>query len=162
MRDYQRYAAVVAVFAAVLYAALLVAAFGMISLLADIEVIPVTDAGPLVGPGMAAAAVLLVFALLLWLGLRASPRRQRVALGYAAGTGIAAFLGFVAAGSVLYLLGNGPLFSGLTFAAAVLREPFAATTGILAFVVTLLYSLVLASRMNENGRPLWPWERPDE
>ena len=161
MREYQRYAAVVAVFAAVLYAALLVAGFGMISLLADIEVIPVTDAGPLVGPGMA-AAVLLVFALLLWLGLRTSPRRQRVALGYAAGTGIAAFLGFVAAGSVLYLLGNGTLFSGLTFAAAVLREPFAATTGILAFVVTLLYSLVLASRMNEHGRPLWPWERPDE
>jgi hypothetical protein len=43
----------------------------------------------------------------------------------------------------------------------VLRGPFAATTGILAFVVALLYSLVLASRLNEYGRPLWPWERPD-
>jgi hypothetical protein len=161
MRDYQRYAAVVAVFAAVLYAALLVAGFGLISLLADLEVIPVADAGPLVGPGMATAAVVLVFVLLLWLGLRASPRRQRVALGYAAGTGVAALLGFVVAGGALYVLGNGEPFSGLTFAAAVLRGPFAATTGILAFVVALLYSLVLASRLNEYGRPLWPWERPD-
>jgi hypothetical protein len=162
MRDYQKYAMIVAVFAAVLYAAVIVAAFGMISLLTNLEVIGVPDAGPLVGPSMAAAAVVLVFILMLVLGLRTRPNRQRVAVGYALGTGLAAVGAFIIVGAILYPLGSGRPFDAVTFAASALASPFAAATGILGFVVTLLYSVILASRVGEHGRPLWPWERGND
>ncbi|MDJ0325043.1 DUF6121 family protein [Cryobacterium sp. PH31-AA6] len=162
MRDYQKYAAVVAVFAAVLYGALVVAAFGMISLATDLDVISQTDAGPLVGPSMAAAAVVLVFVLMLTLGLRDRPNRQRVAVGYSLGTGVAAFAGFIVVGAILYPITSGRAFDALTFTETTLARPFAATTGVLAFTVTLLYSVILASRVGEHGRPLWPWERPGD
>lgn len=162
MRDYQKYATVVAVFAAVVLAALLVAAFGMISLLTDTDVISDPDAGPLVGPIMTAAAVVLVFTLMLLLGLRTRPENQRVAVGYSLGTGIAALGVFVLVGAVLYALGAGLPGDSVGFAASVLLGPFAVTTGILSFIVTLLYSLVLASRMPERGRPKWPWEHDDD
>ncbi|TFC91826.1 MULTISPECIES: DUF6121 family protein [Cryobacterium] len=166
MRDYQKYATVVAIFAAVLLAALLVAAFGLISLLADTDVISDPNAGPLVGPVMTAAAVVLVLILMLLLGLRTRPENQRIAVGYSLGAGFAALAVFVLVGGVLYALGTGVPAdtAGLPgdsagFAASVLLGPFAVTTGILAFIVTLLYSLVLASRMPERGPPQWPWER---
>ena len=169
MREYQKYATVVAVFAAVLLAALLVASFGMISLLADTDVISDPNAGPLVGPGMTAAAVVLVFTLMLLLGLRTRPVNQRVAVGYSLGSGLAALGAFVLVGAVLYALGAGVPAdtAGLPgdsvgFAASVLLGPFAVTTGILSFIITLLYSLVLASRMPERGRPKWPWEQGDD
>ena len=162
MREYQKYATVVAVFAAVLLAALLVASFGMISLLTDTDVISDPDAGPLVGPIMTAAAVVLVFTLMLLLGLRTRPENQRVAVGYSLGTGFAALGIFVLVGAVLYALGAGLPGDSVGFAASVLLGPFAVTTGILSFIVTLLYSLVLASRMPERGRPKWPWEQGDD
>ncbi|WP_166785823.1 DUF6121 family protein [Cryobacterium sp. TMT1-62] len=169
MRNYQKYATVVAVFAAVLLAALLVAAFGMISLLTDTDVISDPNAGPLVGPFMTAAAVVLVFTLMLLLGLRTRPENQRIAVGYSLGTGVAALVVFVLVGGVLYALGTGVPTdtAGLPgdsvgFAASVLLGPFAVTTGILSFIVTLLYSLVLASRMPERGPPKWPWEQGED
>ncbi|HSP76614.1 MAG TPA: DUF6121 family protein [Cryobacterium sp.] len=169
MREYQKYATIVAIFAAVLLAALLVAAFGMISLLADTDVISDPKAGPLVGPLMTAAAVVLTFILMLLLGLRTRPENQRVAVGYSLGTGFAALGIFVLLGAALYAIGTGVPAdtAGLPgdsvgFAASVLLGPFAVTTGILSFLITLLYSLVLASRMPERGRPKWPWERDDE
>ena len=159
MRDYQKYATVVAVFAAVLLAALLVAAFGMISLLANTDVISDPNAGPLVGPGMTAVAVVLVFTLMLLLGLRTKPENQSVAVGYSLATGFAALGAFVLVGVVLYALGAGLPGDSVGFAASVLLGPFAVATGILSFIITLLYSLVLATRMPERGRPKWPWEQ---
>ncbi|MBG6056981.1 fatty acid desaturase [Cryobacterium sp. MP_M5] len=162
MRDYQKYATVVAVFAAVLYAALIVAAFGMISLATNLDVISEPDAGPLVGPSMAAVAVLLVFVLMLTLGVATRPDRQRVAVGYSFAAGIAAFGIFIVTGAILYAAGDGQPFHVLTFSAAMLLSPFSLATGILAVVVTLAYSWLLASRVGEHGRPLWPWERRDD
>lgn len=162
MRDYQKYATILAVFAAVLYAALLVAAFGLISLATNLDVISEPDAGPLVGPSMTAAAVLLVFVLMLALGVGTRPDRQRIAVGFAFASGIAAFGIFIATGAFLYAAGDGQPFHVLTFSAAMLLSPFALTTGILAFVVTLTYSWLIASHVGEHGRPLWPWERRDD
>ena len=159
MREYQKYATVVAVFAAVLLAALLVAAFGMISLLADTDVISDPNAGPLVGPGMTIAAAVLVFVLMLLLGLRTRPENQRVAVVYSLATGFGALAAFVLTGAVLYALGAGLPGDSGGFAVSILLGPFAVTAGILAFIITLLYSLVLASRMPERGRPKWPWEQ---
>ncbi|HKH07380.1 MAG TPA: DUF6121 family protein, partial [Agromyces sp.] len=48
---------VVAAFSAALYLALVVCAYGFVSLLADIEVVASGSAGPLVGPAIVAAAV---------------------------------------------------------------------------------------------------------
>jgi hypothetical protein len=162
MRDYQKYAAIVAVFAAVLYAALIVAAFGLISLVTNLDVISAPDAGPLLGPSMAAAAALVVFVLMLLLGLRTRPENQRIAVGDSLGTGFAAFASFVLVGAILFALNSGPPADGIAFAGSLILGPFAATVGILGFIVTLLYSMVLASRMPERGRPLWPWERRDD
>jgi hypothetical protein len=162
MREYQKYATIVAIFATVLYLALLVAAFGLISLGTNQDVIDDPDAGPLVGPSMAGAAVVLVLVMMLILGTQTPPERQRIVIGYSFATGVAAIGVFIATGALLYAAGSGLLFSVLTFSADMLMRPFAWTVGILAFLITLVYSWILASHVGEHGRPLWPWERRDE
>lgn len=158
MRDYQKYAVVVAAFAAVLYLSLLVAGFGLVSLLTDREVIDEPLAGPVLGPVMAGVAVVLVFALMVKLGITTRPERQRVALAYAVGSGFAAAASYVVIGGVgLALQGGG----GLAFAGSLLLSPFSAITGALAAAVVLSYSLILAAQQGQHRRPLWPWERDD-
>ena len=162
MRDYQKYATIVAVFATVLYAAVVVAAFGMISLITNLDVIADRSAGLLVGPTMAAAAIVLVFVMLLLLGVKTPPDKQRVVVGFAVATGIAAYGLFIVTGAILVAAGNGDPFAVLIFSASMLASPFAISVGVLAFIVALTYSILLASHYGEHGRPLWPWERRGE
>jgi len=162
VQDYQKYATIVASFATVLYLSLVVAALGLISLATDREVIPETDAGPLVGPSMVGGAVILVFVMLLMLGVGGPAARERVAVGWAFLTGLCALLVFILVGAVLYAIDTGALVQLLIFAAAQLQSPFPWATGILAMIVTLVYSWILAARVGEHGRPLWPWERRGE
>jgi uncharacterized membrane protein (DUF485 family) len=159
MRDYQKYATTVAVFATVLFGALLVAAFGMVSLVTNTDVIADRSVGPLVGPAMTAAVILLVLVMLLSLGVNTPPEKQRVAVGYSLVAGVGALLLYVLAGVVLMAFGTGDLVAATLFGGAMLGSPFAITAGFLAFLVTLVYSILLASHWGENGRPLWPWER---
>lgn len=162
MRDYQEYATILAVFTAALYLALVVAAFGLISLATNTDVVSQPDAGPLVGPVATGAAVLAVFILLLVLGVNTPPEQQRIRIGFAFGTGLAAVGALVVTGGVLYAVAVGELVGILTFAGAMLLSPFAAATGGLAFLVVLVYSWILAAHIGEQGRPLWPWERRGE
>ncbi|TFB96795.1 hypothetical protein E3O42_16795 [Cryobacterium adonitolivorans] len=162
MRDYQKYAAILAVFATVLYAAVLVAAFGMISLATNLDVIADRSAGPLVGPTMSAAATVLVLLMLMLFGLRTPPDKQRVAVGFAVATGVTAYALFISTGAILVAAGNGEPLAGLLFSGSMLGSPFAISVGVLAFLVALTYSILLASRYGEHGRPLWPWERRGE
>lgn len=162
MRDYQKYATTVAVFATVLFAALVVAAFGMVSLVTNVDVIADRSVGPLVGPIMTAAVVLLVLVMLLILGVNTPPEKQRVAVGFALATGAAAFLLYILVGAILVTVGNRDAVAGVLFGSSLLGSPFAFTVGVLAFLVTLTYSILLASHYGENGRPLWPWERRGE
>lgn len=162
MRDYQKYATIVAVFAAALYAALIVACFGVISLAMNMDVIRDPDAGSLVGPVMTVVAVVVVFVLMLLLGVRTPPERQRIVVGYALGTGFAALAAFLLTGALLHGRGEGVLANLLSFPLELLVAPFSWTVGILAFVVTVAYSWLLAARFTERGRPLWPWERRGE
>jgi len=162
MRDYQKYATIVAVFATVLYAALLVAAFGLISLATNLDVIADRSAGPLVGPTMAAVSVLLVLLMLVLLGVNTPPDKQRVVVGFAVATGIAAYGLFIATGAILVAAGNGDPFGVILFAGSMLASPFSLSVGALAFIVALSYSILLASHYGEHGRPLWPWERRGE
>jgi FtsH-binding integral membrane protein len=156
VRDYQKYAIVVSVFAAVLYLSLIVAGFGVVSLITDREVIDEPLAGPVLGPVMAGVPVVLVFALMVKLGITTRPEHQRVALGYAIGSGFAASATFVVVGAVGFALEGG---AAAPFAGTLLTSPFTVITGLFGAIVVLSYSLILATQQGQRGRPLWPWER---
>ncbi|NUU06989.1 hypothetical protein [Leifsonia sp. C5G2] len=163
MRDDRTYATVIAFFAAGLYLALIVAAFGLVSLATDTEVVADPAMGPLVGPVMVGAATLMLLVFLIVLGTRVPADRQRVSPGVALGVGVACYAVYAAAGAVAGSLADpgGPLRYVL-FAFAQLGGWPAITAGIAAFVVTLLFQLVLVGRFRQRGRPRWPWERDDD
>ncbi|MFP3466299.1 hypothetical protein [Leifsonia sp. SIMBA_070] len=163
MRDERAYATVVAFFAAGLYAALLVAAFGLISLATDSDVIGDAKVGPLVGPTMVIAATLMLLVFLIALGVRVPPEQQRVSLGVAFGVAVACYAVFIAAGGVAGTLGDpGDPLHYFLFAFSQLARWPAITAALAAFAVTLLYQLVLVGRFRQRGRPRWPWEHDDD
>jgi Family of unknown function (DUF6121) len=162
MREERRYAAVVAAFATILYLACVVAAFGLISLYTNRDVIVEADAGPLIGPVMTAVATVALFGGLLWVGLRVPAERQRLSPLAALGVGAVCYLLFVFVGSVLYSFGSHVESPFLAFWFSNAASAFSLTTGIVAFVVVLAYQLVLIGRFRQRGRPLWPWEHKDD
>ncbi|WP_431245473.1 DUF6121 family protein [Leifsonia xyli] len=162
MRDERAYATVVAFFAAALYAALLVAAFGLIALATDSEPIDDPAAGPLLGPIMVVAATLMLLVFLIVIGTRVPADRQRVSPGVALGVAVACYAVYIAAGGVVGAIAHpGDPFHYVLFALGQLLRWPAITVAIGAFVVTLLYQLVLVGRFRQRGRPLWPWEHDD-
>ncbi|MGN7797907.1 DUF6121 family protein [Leifsonia sp. 22587] len=163
MRDDRAYATVVAFFAAGLYLALLVAAFGLISLATDTDVIGDPQVGPLVGPTMVIAAAVMLLVFLIVLGTRVPADRQRVSPGVALGVGVACYAVFIAAGGIAGAFGDpgDPLHYFLFALSQLVRWP-SITAGVAAFAVTLLYQLVLVGRFRQRGRPRWPWERDED
>lgn len=162
MREERAYAIVVACFAAGLYLAVLVAAFGLISLGTDTEVIPDRSAGPLVGPIMAGVAVAVLLVLLIRTGIRVPGEQQRIAPLTALGAGLACYLAYCLTGGVAGALATGDLLHFALFAAGQLASLYAIAVGVAAVVVMLLYQLVLVGRFRQRGRPRWPWEQPDD
>ncbi|WP_100343555.1 DUF6121 family protein [Compostimonas suwonensis] len=151
-----------AAFSAMGYGALLVAAFGILSLLTDRDVIDDPDAGPLVGPVMTVAAILFVLLVLVRVG-RATPlARQRPRLWLSLGVGLGAYLVFALVGALAFSIGTGAVLGFLGFAFSQLISPFAVAAGVAAIVVTLLFSLILASRGGGSERPEWPWEHNEQ
>ena len=163
MRDDRAYAAVVAVFAAFLYLAIVIAAFGLLSLATDTEVITDPKAGPLVGPIMTGSATVLVLVCLIAIGTRVPGDKQRIAPGIAIAMGFGAYFVYAAAGGIAGGAGDPaePLHY-LLFAFAQLGSWYAITVGLAAFLITLLYQLVLVGRFRQRGRPRWPWEHDDD
>lgn len=161
MANFSRYAGTVAVFAAVLYAALVVATFGMISLYADRDVIADPTAGPLVGPIMASVSILIVLLCFVAIAVRVPAEKQRISSAVAALIGFGAYLFFCISGSIMVGAGSGDPFGFMTFLASQLASPFAIAVGILAFIITILFMLVLATKVGEGKRPKWPWEKHD-
>ncbi|MCX7523194.1 DUF6121 family protein [Microbacterium sp. STN6] len=162
MKEFQRYALGVAIFAAVLYVALVIAAFGFISLAANVDVIGERDAGVVVGPVMVATSAVVVLVSLISIGVRIPPERQRISIGGSVGVGIAALIGYVGIGSAVYAAGRGDPIAFVLFAARNLISPFALGAAALAAIVAFLYMLVLATHVGDNGGPRWPWERRGE
>lgn len=163
MRDERAYAAVVACFAAGLYLALLVAAFGLLSLATNTEVISDPTVGPLVGPVMTGAAVVMLLVFLIVIGIRVPAERQRVSPAVAFGVGVACYAVFIGAGGVAGAAGDpSDPFRYFLFAFAQLGSWYSIIVGIAAAVVTLLYQLVLVGRFRQRGRPRWPWERDED
>jgi hypothetical protein len=159
---FRKYAATVAVFASGLFLALLIAVFGVISLLAGIEVIADPRAGELAGPIATAAATLLVIGCLLLIALRIPESRQRVAPLASLGIGVGAYLAWSLFAALAFLFGRGDPVGALIFFGGILLGPFAISVGVIAFVIALLFTLVLASRVGDRGRPRWPWEKDEE
>lgn len=162
MSGFRRYAAFMAVFAGVLYAALVVAVFGLLSVLLDRDVISDPNAGPIAGPVMAAVSVLIVFFALLSIALRVPREKQRVSVAAAVLVGFGAYFFFAVAGGVLLGAGRGDPFGFVIALGAQLFSPFALAAGVIGFVVVLLDMIVLATHVGDRGRPRWPWEKHDD
>ncbi|NEN04495.1 hypothetical protein G3T36_01285 [Diaminobutyricibacter tongyongensis] len=162
MREDRNYATVVAFFASFLYLAILVAAFGLISLYSNIEVIDVADAGPLVGPVMVGCATVAVLVSLVVRGRSVPADEQRIAPLAALLIGVIAYVVFVLSGGIAYAIGGDEPLGFLTFSFHMFASWFSLATGIAAAVVAFVYQLVLVGRFQQKGRPRWPWERDDE
>jgi hypothetical protein len=153
----RRRAWVVAGFAAALLLALVVCAFGFVSLLTDAEVVADPEAGRLVGPAIVAASV---GAVLVFLGLRL-PREhglvamtlQGVLLAWSAG---------VVAGTIAYGLATGTVLAALLFALSFMTLGFGVLVPALTALVVPLAAVTARAEAGGAERPRWPWERDDE
>ncbi len=148
---------VIAGFATALYLALVVAAYGFVSLLTDADVISSEEAGRLVGPAIVGAAVL---AVLLHLG-RALRHPERVL----AGTLLAAVWAWVAAVVVAivgYAVATGTVLASLIFGLGFGVGWFGLLIPVLAAIVAWLALLVAGAQSGGIERPRWPWERDEE
>ncbi|MCC6270135.1 MAG: hypothetical protein IT190_02535 [Microbacteriaceae bacterium] len=130
---------------AALYGAVLLAIDGVISLLADRDVIVEADAGPLVGPIMAFSAVCVVFLSVLS-GLRPVPGGVRFPLGPALLTGLAVYLLSPSIGAIVYVFGQEQLLSGVHFFVRYLLSPFVLAAALLAVVTILLLPAIALAR----------------
>lgn len=140
-------------FATVGFFALLVAGFGLLSLLTDAEVLPVAGLGQLPGVGGATLAVV-VFAATTWLAIR----RPHPSYGAVAPIVVATFLA--------YLLGvaAGAVFAGIGAASAVAAVGGFATSWfavVLASTAFVAGWAAVALVRTRASRPRWPWERGD-
>ncbi|MGR0319254.1 DUF6121 family protein [Agromyces sp. ZXT2-3] len=147
----------VAGFAAALDLALIVATFGFVSLLADLEPIPDPAAGRLVGPitiGAAVGALLLLLGTTLGRGIR-SWSLAGLALLVTWATG-------VVAGTIAYAASTGTILAAFLFALSFMSVGFGLIIPIASALVALLAAVTV--RAGEGGveRPRWPWERDDE
>lgn len=151
-------ATAVACFATVLYLALVVCAFGFVSLLADVDVVSVAGTGALVGSAMLAAAVLAVGVALVRDARRRGPRERRPR-AWPFVVGLAAGAAYVLSGAALVALEERSWFGGVLFASATLTSAFPYLVVVLAAVVALADVAVADAR--PGGAARWPWEREE-
>ena len=153
----RRPAWVVAAFATALYLAVVVCAYGFVSLATDAEVIPSAAAGLLVGPSIVGASVL---ALLLHLAraLRAPGRTLRIVVLAAVWSWVAAVLVAV----VAYAIGTGTALAALLFGLGFGVSWFGLLIPAVAAVIAWFAAAVARAQAGGAERPLWPWERDDE
>ena len=143
-----------AVLVALGWGAAVVAANGFVSLLADLEVDPLADAGPLVVP----IAVLVALVALLVRLLRVQDRTAWLPLE----CGVLVYLVQLLVGALVYLVVRGSPADGLLWIATQAASPFQITDAALALVAGLIMLLVLRAQAAGARRPRWPWERDDD
>ena len=126
----------VAVMTTVLYGAVLVATYGIISVLADRDVVSEPDAGPLVGIAMTGTALVIMFFAMLG-GLR--PDRARgIPVARALVTGLGVYLLSTLAGALMYAIVTGRLPAFIVFLGNYLLSPFVISSGVIATLFILL------------------------
>lgn len=149
------YGLALAGFAAFLYLALVVCAFGVLSLLLDQDVVPERDAGPILGP--VSVAVCVVAVLIAMITLAARPAVHRV-IGPSLLTGVVVYLLFLLTGGALYGLGKQEPSEILGWMLHHAPTAFALAAGVLAAAVQTAFLLLLARRDAGGGTPHWGWE----
>ena len=136
---------------AIAWASTVIAADGFLSLLLDTEVVPLRDAGPLVGPIALLVAVAALLALLL--------ARTRTVTGWLAlECAVVAYLSLVLAGAAAYGVVRGSAAGALVYAGGTATSVFTMVATVLAAVAGLVQLLVVRARASGAGRPRWPWE----
>lgn len=153
----RRNAWVVAAFAAALDLALVVCAWGFVSLLTDAEVISSAEAGRLVGPAAVGASVA---AVLLHLARRLrEPSRMTATVLLA---GLWSWLALVVVAAIAFSIATGTVLASLMFGLAFGVGWFGLLVPVVAILVASLAVLVARGRQGGMQRPRWPWERDDE
>lgn len=153
-----RNAWVIAGFATALYLAVVVCAYGFVSLLLDVEVVADPRAGVLVGPAAVGASVL---AVLLTLGLRL--RRPRHLAGTVVIAAVASWLALVIVAMIGHVLGTtGGVLESVLFGLGLGIGWFGLLVPAAAAVIASLAVVVARGRAEGMERPRWPWERPGE
>ena len=162
MREYRKYAITVVAFSVALYVALIVASFGVLSLLLDRDVINETDAGALLGPIMVTTAALALVWVVLSAVLRSPERLTHVPPLPIFMAGTAGYLGYCVSGGVFYGLGAGELFRSVVFIGGEMMSPFAISVAVSGWLIAFLFFVVLLGRPANGGAPEWPWEKNDD
>ncbi len=148
-------------FSVVLYVALIVAAFGVLSLLLNRDVIDQADAGALLGPLMITIAVLALVWVLLSSVLRSPERLTHVPPLPIFVAGIAAYVSYCVFGGVIYSLSVGELFRLVVFIGGEMTSPFAIAIAVTGWLIGFLFFVVLLAKPDGAGAPAWPWEKND-
>ncbi|AZZ50723.1 MULTISPECIES: DUF6121 family protein [Rathayibacter] len=149
------YGIALAAFASFLYLALVVCAFGVLSLLLDQDVVPERDAGPILGPVVVAVCVLAVLVSMITLAARPGVSRL---VGPSLLTAVVVYALFLLVGGAIYGLGLGEPGAILRFVVDHAATPFAIAAGVLAGAVQILFLAMLARRDAGGGTPHWGWE----
>ncbi len=139
------------------WVAVVIAAWGLLSLLLDADVIREPDAGPFLGPAMVAVAAV----ALLFLLLRIVRTDERPAVAFF-GTAAAVFLVLLIVGGMGYTLIRGELFWLLAFPLEYAPSPFIVVAALLAGAAALIARSIGRAEKSGRGRPRWPWENPDD
>lgn len=148
-------------FAVALYAALVVAGWGLTSLVTNTDVITDRAIGPIVAPvALVVSAIVLLFVL-------AGPAGHSLAahtLGGLRGLGTAVIVGLVQvavyllAGAAAIILDTGRPLAFLLFIGEQAPTPYVIVVLVAGVLATLGFSLTLA----RTERPRWPWENDED
>jgi hypothetical protein len=133
------------VLATVLYLALVIAAFGFLSLFLGRDVIAEADAGTLLGPMMVAAAAAVTFRALVRVVGRQSP------MGTALVAATSTYLVMIVVGAVLYAWGQGELVWLVIYSARQAVSPFVVSAAVLAGL-TVVSLWAVSPRAERPGR----------
>ncbi|MGV1034426.1 MAG: hypothetical protein ACOYBP_04315 [Microbacteriaceae bacterium] len=151
----RRHALLIALACGALYAALIIAFFGLASLVTATDVVSEPHLSTMVGPTMVLMSVLV---LTLMLALRGPHDNDNwIDWGYSLLTGIAAMAAYVATAFVGGIVDKG-VDAGVHFGSVTLLGGYDVLVGVLGLLVALLYSFLIARRYDERGRPRWTWE----
>lgn len=134
--------------------ALLIASFGMVSLLADVEVVPVADVGQ--APG--------IIGVLAACGLYAGGTALVLRPGNPAYTGalfvaVAVWFGYSLSAGVAGVVASQDVAVGLSLMAGLLTGW---QGGVVAAAAAVAAWCAIALVRTRAGRPRWPWEGSDE